>query len=420
MIAALWLAVPAAAIRPTEGGLFSFDATDVVESFEPDPRIRVHYSVSGPNETVLTDFDHNDIPDYAETAASVAVLALDLYAETGFRAPLTEADLGVGELGGSPALDVYLVDFDRQADGQYGTDACKSDPDSRCSGFLTIENDFSGYSYASTTVGLEVVISHELFHGVQFAYTADLEVWASEGTAAWAEQLYAPGSQDYLRFANAYLAEPGRGLSDPPVGPAPTFAYATGLWWDFLALRHGPSMLVDVLEAWQGQTELVGPMEQAIEGRGDTLHDAWVEFATWNLATSERAGEIDGYPYAADLFGLSPAITGDLIDDDPRLYPLATTYYRVHHLGGELWFGIDVEQPNVTFSLHPTIDGDKDSPVVAASSVFDGSDPTPRSIGDLPAGHYWLWAAQAQNGDASEKIDRLCLGSEAAVRDCFG
>ena len=53
----------AQAERPTEGGLFSFDATDEVVYYE-DGMVRVHYSVSGNNQTLLDDADGSGVPDF--------------------------------------------------------------------------------------------------------------------------------------------------------------------------------------------------------------------------------------------------------------------------------------------------------------------------------------------------------------------
>jgi hypothetical protein len=413
------IAVPALAIRPTEGGLFSFSDTDTVVFYDPaDPRLRVTYSEAGPNAVPLADADGTGVPDYVEDAAEVALEALDLYGDSGFRAPLTEAEVGSGQLGGSPALDLYLVDFALQSDGHYGVDRCISDPVLRCGGHLTVENDFSGYSYPTPLAGLEVVVPHELFHGVQHAYSGELPVWVAEGTAVWAERLYDEDSTDFLRFADEYLADVSRQLDNPPIGAVPSFAYGTGLWFDFLTLRHDNQLMVEMLESWPGARDLTQVMVDRITDRGDTIDEAWTRFATFNLATYSRAGEIDGYPYAMRLDPIVSEQAG-VIDDDNRFYPLATTYYRINHLGGELYFGLEAAAPELVFSLHPTVDGEADSPVLEAVALFDGSDPGPMSLGDLPAGKYWLWGAQPRLADDSVKV-RLCTGDQDTVNACFG
>lgn len=415
----VWAALPAHAIRPTEGGLFAFDPTDVVATFdEPSGLVRVHYSTSGPNLVKAGDLDADGIPDFVTDAAEVAVGALTLYGDTGFRAPLAEADLGLGLLGGSEALDVYLIDFALSADGNYGVDDCTAAP-VQCSGFLSVENDFSGYGYASPRAGLEVVVPHEIFHGVQMAYSGELEVWVAEGTAVWAERLWDPEVRDFFSFASHYLEEPTRSIDEPPVGPVAGFAYGTALFWDFLTLRHDSTLMVELLESWEGQTEFLTPTLRTIEARGDTIPEMWEEFATFNLATGGQSGGLEGYPYADRLVPPPLEATGELLDDDNRFYPLATTYYRLNHPGGELWFGFDAAAPELLFSLHPTIDGTRDGPVGPAVVSFRADDPGPVSVGDLPKGQYFVWGAQPDDGEASVKV-RFCAGPEDRVLDCFG
>jgi hypothetical protein len=416
-----WLASVALAVRPTEGGMFSFDATDVVVSYdEPTGRVRVHYSIEGPNQTVLDDVDLDGVPDYVADAGRVAADALDLYEQTGFRLPISEAEFGLGTLGGSGALDLYLVDFALSSDGKFDVDTCLGNP-LHCAGFMVVENDFQGYRYPSRLAALSVVVPHELFHGVQAAYNGELEVWASEGTAVWAERLFDPEVEDFVSLADYYLAEPTRSIDEPPVGPVPLWAYGTGLWFDFLTSRHDTALLVEILEAWEADTEdLGGAMLDALTARGDVVPDAWISFATYNLATGVRAGGMsEGYPYAAELAEVPLEVTGGYLEDDTRFYPLATTYSRLNHKGGPIWFALEEAAPALWFSLHPTADGSKDAPVLDSVSGFWAEDPGPRSLGDFPEGQYYVWGAQPDEGASSVKV-RWCMGTEEDVNACMG
>jgi hypothetical protein len=253
---------------------------------------------------------------------------------------------------------------------------------------------------------------------VQHAYTSELPVWILEGTAVWAERMYDEDSTDFTRFANAYLEDVGRSLDNPPIGPVPAFAYGSGLWFDFLTLRHDEWLIVEMLDAWPDSDDTTQTMVDVVTGRGDTIEEAWSRFATFNLATNSRAGELDGYPYALRLIPVLSEQAG-LIEDDNRFYPLATTYYRVNHRGGELYFGLAEPAPELAFALHATVDGDAYSPILEPTASFDGSEPGPFSIGDLPAGIYWMWGAQPRNADDSVKV-LLCVGDEAHVNACLG
>jgi hypothetical protein len=414
----------AQAQRPTEGGMFSFDATDVVEHWdEPTGAIRVHYSVQGPNVTLLADDDADDVPDFAEAVAVTTAEVLSFYEnDLGLRRPLSELDMGLGELGGSYALDVYLVDFGGNADGAFGIDACDTTPN-HCAGYLTMENDFVGYGYPTLELAIDVLTSHELFHGVQNAYDGGQPVWFTEGTAVWAEMQFDPGSRDFFWFANAYLEDAGRSLDRPPTGPVPSFAYGTCLWWDFLTTRHDAALMEELLvavEAATSEDDTLVEMVAVLASAGDTLEDAWLEFVAWNLATGERSGAMAGYSYADALSGVTAEAEGSAIDDDNRFYPLAATYYRFDHSGGPIWFGAEEAAPDLAFALHPVYRNRADGPVYDAATSWKAAQAGSWALADgesFPAGGYWLWGSLPKLADQSVKV-RICLGSAEVAAAC--
>ena len=94
----LWLLTHSVfAQRPTQGGMFSFDQSDLIETLDIE-NIRVHYSLSGPNQVLLEDLDQNGIPDYPELVAFTALEVLDFYALEGFKSPVSEAQMGLLEV----------------------------------------------------------------------------------------------------------------------------------------------------------------------------------------------------------------------------------------------------------------------------------------------------------------------------------
>lgn len=413
----------AAAQRPTEGGLFAFDAGDTVESWdEPGGLIRVHFSVAGPNVTILTDDDADGIPDYAQDIATTAAEVLTFYqTQLGLRLPASEQDLGLDPLGGNFALDVYLVDFGLSADGSFGLDGCDESP-RRCAGFLVIENDFAGYSYPSLRVAIDVLTSHELFHGVQYAYSDDVPRWISEGTAVWAEKQWDDDSEDFLRFARAYFSDMGRSIDRPPSGPVPIFAYSAGLWFDFLTTRYDESVINGLLEglaAGPPDADAAEVLETVIGG-AEELRDSWIEFSAWNLATGSRVGTAESYDYAAELSGVSAKVEGSSIDDDNRFFPLATTYYRLDHAGGQVWFGAEEAAPELSFALFPVEGGEQDGPLGAAVATWSAESASSAPVADgadLDAGGYWLVGTLPARADQSTRL-RFCLGDEASATEC--
>jgi len=415
------LTVSAHADRPTDGtGLFAFDSADELSYVDgPEGRVRVHFSVSGPNETRLADSDADGLPDFPVLVAETAEAVLDFYEESGFRVPLRESDLGLPPLGGSDAFDFYLVDFGGSADGNFALDACVG---SVCSGHMIMENDFAGYGYPSLSVATSILTSHELFHAVQAAYNAGQPSWMSEGTAMWAEWMFDPGVRDFLYVADAYLEDAGRSIDRPPAGVATAFTYGTGLFFGFLSEALDPGTAVDLQEEMEGRTEeeAVDAIAAVIEGWGETLPDTWTRFVEWNLGTGDRGGGIESYSFASSLDGpVFEAVTdGPMVEDDNRFYPLAATYYRFVHEGGELSFATPDDPSGIRFALYPVTDGSEDGPLDPAVARWAPTEAGEVGLGDLPPGGYVLLGTYPEPAAQSQKIE-LCLGPADAVQACL-
>ncbi|TVQ93380.1 MAG: hypothetical protein EA397_04485 [Deltaproteobacteria bacterium] len=396
--------------RPTEGGQFGYQPDDVVVHYDaPGGKVRVHYAVEGPSVTLLADDRGTGVPDYVEQVGETVEHAWELFVLTGFRGPLFEADVGLGPLGGSEAFDVYLVDFGGGADGAFRVDGCV---EGVCAGHLLIENDFFGYGYPSLTDAVDTLASHELFHAVQAAYTRELSVWASEGTAVWAQRLFDEDNVDFLRYAQAYLDDSGRSLDTPPVGPVPRFAYATGLWFDFVGLRYGDGALVDLMERLgespgRDEIDVVGEL---LADHGEAWPEVWRDFGVWNLATAARAGEIQSYPYADALREGVPAFAeGGLIAETRRFFPLATTYYRVDHRGGPLRVATAICEAGLEVQAFPVQQGAADGAIHTALDphLEEGA----WTFGDesLSEGGYWVRVGLLGPAEQSVRTE-ICLG----------
>lgn len=422
LLVALALDLPAQASRPTDHtGLYAFDPSDVVEYLDGSSGlVRVHYSVEGPNLVKEGDDDElyggDGLPDFAQKVAATAEDVLAAYEAVGLRLPLTEDEMGLSELGGSYALDFYLVDFDFTGDGQFGTDVCRSGV---CSGYMTMENDFSGYGYRNEDTAIAVLTSHELFHGVQFAYLDDLPGWLSEGTAMWSEYLYDPDSDDFLAWCGRYLQEPERGLDRTPSGAFTGWEYGTGLFFSFLDLYAGQDALVTLFDqlAIEGGEGALTALQATLSASGLTIEDTWTTFASWNLATGRRSGQAEGYPFAAALDQLEAHNDGDELVDDERVYPLATVYFFVEHDGGELWFGTPDDPTGLALRLHPATEQDDDAPVLDDIGTWWPDGPGSLLLGDLDAGGYWVVVSQPFFGDSSVAID-YCLGPVETLASC--
>jgi len=421
VLALVALAVPRlASARPDNGtGLFTFDPADVLDHVDSaDAQVRVHFSVDGPSVTLLDDDDDDGVPDFPAIISEEVARVLVDFEEAGFRRPVSEVEVGLEPLGGSEALDVYLVDFGGSSDGQFGVDRCRSGV---CAGHLLIENDFAGYGYSSLLEAAMVLSSHELFHGVQYAYVDDLDPWFSEGTATWAEHLIEPEINDYLRFCKSYLSDSGRSIDRPPAGTVTSFSYGTALFFGFVQERHSDDIMVSMMNrlADAGDGDEVAAIAAALADEGDTLSDAWVEFATWNLATGRRSGIVESYPYAESL---APGITaegeGVSIEDDHRFYPLAASYFRIDHPGGELLLGVGEDNnETVVFRVFAVDDGSEDADIGPALETWSPGAQDTLSLGEQPAGGYWLMGTFPEVAPESEKRV-FCFGGPDAMDSC--
>jgi len=414
-----WLAISQAwSLRPDEGGLYSYDPSDSLMYVDgPAEIIRVHYSVDGPNVTLMEDTDASGHPDFAEEIASTAEEVLFFYESIGFEAPLRESEMGLEPLGGSDALDVYLVDFNGVGDGLFSYDECLG---SVCSGFMTIENDFVGYGYPSLTHAIRVLTSHELFHGVQAYYNADQPGWMSEGMAVWAEHQFDPDVDDFYWFCDAYLEDTGRSIDRPPAGSVTAFSYGTALFFQFLTERHSTDIIVDLqnLLHEEGAQYPIDILSSAVFQRDQTLELEWQNFARWNLATGERAGATDSYWFAERLSGIQAEATGTSIQDENRFYPLAASYFRLHHLGGDLHFTTSQDPTGLVFSLHAVAFGDEDGPVTDPIEIWSPQTIEVRTWEDMEPGGYWLVGTYPSEADQSIKL-QLCLGNQADIEPCL-
>jgi hypothetical protein len=158
---------------------------------------------------------------------------------------------------------------------------------------------------------------------------------------------------------------------------------------------------------------MLADMEALIADRGDSLEAAWTTFVSWNLATGDRAGAMEGYDYAAELGGIVAEAEGSAIDDDNRFYPLAASYYRLDHAGGPIWFAVEEPALDLRFSLHPVEGG-------AAVATWAGAEAVAAPVAggaDLPAGGYWLVGTQPFRADSSVKV-RFCLGTRETATAC--
>jgi hypothetical protein len=238
------------------------------------------------------DTDASGVPDFVEEVALRGDESLAAFATAGFRAPL-----GDDTLGGDDRVDIYLKNL-AGADGHFEPDAgsCQTAP-RRCAGSVTMENDFAGYPYPSTSIGIRVLTSHELFHAVQNAYDAEQPLAWMEGSAVWAEEYVYPEQDDFELLVAGFIAKMFRPFERPGGGFGDPYPYGAGLWPYFLVERHGVEGVRGIWErcGTAATPDFLAAAAAELAARGDTLEAAWIELARWIALTGDFAtGE--GFP----------------------------------------------------------------------------------------------------------------------------
>ena len=135
----------------------------------------------------------------------------------------------------------------------------------------------------------------------------------------------------------------------------------------------------------------------------DDVETDWMAFSQWNLATGIRSGAMESYSFAQNITGIKTELQGATIAKNHRFYPLATTYFKLIHDGGEVHFVYEGDEEDVAFSLHPT---NEQTRVMESMKIWTIGEEPIFSL-DLEAGTYWLIGTLPQLKDNSQKIDFL-------------
>jgi hypothetical protein len=396
-----------------------FAEGEQVESVvSPEGSFRIHFSRSGPNAVAAADTDGNGVPDAVDTVARAYDRVLAFYAGLGFRRPPDDAWVG-GDAGGDGRFDVYLVDFAGRADGAFRLDGCLG-ASTQCTGHMLEENDFAGYGYRSYEEAVDTLASHEFFHAVQAAYHPGLGGVASEGTAVWASERFAPGLDDLEHFTVSYMARPDRGLVLDPEGPAVSFSYGTGLYFQFLGERFGDGVIRALWEESVVTPDVRWPvLVDACLRRelGADFDTAFAEFALWNLSTGPRAGQVPGYARGG---GYAPVTTSPrpLPSDEPgvRVAAASTRYFEVEGGTSTVSAVFEPEAGSALGGAHLLVAAVTDDAVLRVSRA-DGAGVLSASVDAEDAAHVVVAVVDGRM-EGTGRYGRLCITGEASGAPC--
>ncbi|MFP2924027.1 MXAN_6640 family putative metalloprotease [Pyxidicoccus sp. 3LG] len=416
-----WRTGQLAGARPTSPSATPprFAEGEPVESVvSPGGSFRIHFSRSGPNAVAAADADGNGIPDAVDTVASAYDRVADFYAGLGFQRPPDDAWVG-GEVGGDGRFDVYLADFAGRADGAFRLDGCLGET-TQCTGHMLEENDFAGYGYDSYEQAVSTLASHEFFHAVQAAYHPGLGSVVSEGTAVWASERFEPALDDLEHFTASYMARPDRSLVLDPDGPAVSFSYGAGLYFQFLGERFGDGALRSLWEESARTPDVRWPaLVDTLLRRdwGADFDTAFAEFALWNLSTGARAGRVPGYARGEGYAPLTvSARTLPTDESSVRVAAASTRYFEVEGGTPTVSAVFEPEAGEALGGAHLLVAAVTDDAVLRVSRA-DGTGVLSARVDAEDAAHVVVAVVDGRM-EGPGRYGRLCITGEASGAPC--
>lgn len=311
-------------LRPTDPSDPSgYEGAETDTLISPEGYVRVWWATEGPHQPPTRDSNDSGIPDYVELTAQIADEVAALLEYEGWRLPLTAAP--------EEPLDLFLVNF-TAGDGNFRTDNCYLDEGTPvCSGHLRIENDFQPLYYPTQEYALRVVISHEFFHAVQYAYHAEMPPWWAEGGATWFQEYFWEEQQDFERLTDFYFDEHERSLHDRQRGAFDAYAYGAAIFVYFLEQQIGAEGIQRIHQRMAENIDVIEAIDEILTDEFAPLQESFPLFAVWNLFTGERAIEGQGYPDGERFAEISQVeLDADqAINWNVGVDPLAVQYARV-------------------------------------------------------------------------------------------
>ncbi|HKK72028.1 MAG TPA: MXAN_6640 family putative metalloprotease [Candidatus Krumholzibacteria bacterium] len=254
----------------------------------PQGRFQLEYETTGTDAVPPEDSDPaNGVPDFVDRVG--------LYFEESWDREFTELGFAAPDISEGP----YRVVLRRI--GAYGF-AQRTDVGSAGT-FITVHHNFYNFPPNDDPEGnvwgaAKVTAAHELKHASQFANNGWTEpgLWV-EIDATWTEDVVYDQVNDfynYLTFGSPITA-PTAPLDDGGSG-----AYAESVWQHWMSESVGIASVVTfwLRRADAPQEPVMDSYDWTLAQFGRPVAESWVDFATWNLVTGDRARPEFGYEEA--------------------------------------------------------------------------------------------------------------------------
>jgi len=261
----------------------------------PSGAFRLHYDTTGTRKVPLANIDGDRVPDWIELAAHVADSVLQAYGRMGY-------DTAVGD--GGKQYDIYFLNLGTGSNPVYGL--TYPGPD----GYLEVDNDYSEGVYAGAwngqlifdsrgARGLRVTLAHELFHAVQFLYTAGpTDQWWMEMTATSMEEVMYDDINDYYQYLKPYwyhgtmYGQPAGGLDSYASGAVTPYS---GAVFPICLRERFTDTAVRAIRGTFERERKVGSTDVAViigalqDTLGAKIQDLLADFWVWSYYTGSRA-----------------------------------------------------------------------------------------------------------------------------------
>jgi hypothetical protein len=233
------------------------------------------------------------------------------------------SDAGTTYDGGSPSVDIYLLDLARSVAPDHSQPGCKKTP-----------------AYINLQRGVSLsVVAHEFMHVLQWGFDVSQGCmyqtgggeynWLAEATATWAEDYVFPQANDEQYLSDFFMAEPGKPLETAN----DKHEYGAYIFFLYLTKFYDSNQIVRTIWNNTAQYGSLKAVEQALPGG---FEERWAPFAAclWNKAPSDCFAKWDGVQQAAadavapEEFGMGAATISRSLELTANVEHMATSYRR--------------------------------------------------------------------------------------------
>jgi len=285
-----------------------------------DDYFMIHFDRIGIDAVSETDSDGDGTPDYVEAVEEAAMHSKDLLLAMGYLPAIED---------NNDIYDIYILEMQS---GYYGVNV----PDLivNNASFVVIDNEYEPSDFGPTTEldAMRVTTAHEFFHAVQRSYIDnqlpgyqyDHDRYFMELSSTWFEDVAYSEINDYVNWADFYLANPEQEISDYiPNTPGTDPGYALALFGHYLTKVYDDENIMkrvwikisnDPIPNHQGYVRDV--IDEVLNDHSSDFSDAWADFNARNLYNGEFENEYNLIYYFEDQKYFDPIDTQLISSDD--------------------------------------------------------------------------------------------------------